>query len=103
VGDAVFFRADDGSRGAELWTLDGASSVRSLLLNTDVTLIDPVSPSLATVLPLDATEDAYRPAFSSGNVDPELTILGDGRFPWCSMPSTLPRTSGSPRRGRAGS
>jgi hypothetical protein len=51
-------------RGAPVRTAD-------LLRNTDVTLLDPLTPSLGVCLPMDSVEDRYISDFVAGDADPD--------------------------------
>jgi hypothetical protein len=57
------------------WTACAPAS--PLLRSTKVAKIDPVTPALSTVLPLDPVADLYLPSFIPGSVDPDSTVLGD--------------------------
>ena len=57
----------------------------ALLRNTEITALSPVSPPLATILPLDPAAppagDRYLEPVAPGDVDPEASVLGDAERP----------------------
>ena len=75
----LFFAASDAQHGRELWAIGPAAPVL-LLRNDDVTVLDPHTPPKASLLPLDATRDAYLEA-APGMVDPEMTVHQDAARP----------------------
>jgi ELWxxDGT repeat protein len=70
LGTKVLFVADDGTTGSEPWALDTALAVAPLLRNTEVTAIDPPSPPLGSILPLDPVQDLYLDPFVSQSLTP---------------------------------
>jgi photosystem II stability/assembly factor-like uncharacterized protein len=53
----------------------GGSPGADLLRNTEVTAIAPVTPALATILPLDSLADLYQSGFLPGSTEPDGGIL----------------------------
>ena len=60
--------------GLRVGRVDGVPG-RALLRNSDVTSIRPLSPDLATILPLTLALDLYEPDFAAGDLDRDTTIL----------------------------
>jgi hypothetical protein len=77
AGDRLYFVLDDGVTGHEPWALTPAVE-RPLLRNASVYSIDPVSPPLASIFPLDATRDALGP-LAPGGLDPDEGIFDRSR------------------------
>ena len=47
----------------------------------DVPTLDPVTPPLDTVLPIDPVRDVHVVAFTSGDLDPDAAVLDDSSRP----------------------
>ncbi|MEM7244011.1 MAG: hypothetical protein AAF533_01635 [Acidobacteriota bacterium] len=52
-----------------------------LLRNAEVTSLAPLTPALATVLPLDPVEDLHVASFTVGELDPETRVVDDATRP----------------------
>src|SRR5204862_3661108 len=68
LGDTLYFGADDGVAGCELWSLC-VGGLPNLLRNTDATSLD-LPPRAREILPLRYSRDRYSDDIVSGRVDP---------------------------------
>jgi cysteine-rich repeat protein len=71
---AIGEQCDDGNLSDDDGCTTQCVKVTTLLRNTDVTALQPrPAPALRTLLPLDATRDAYLSPFSPGGLETSLT------------------------------
>lgn len=57
----------------------GVFATRGLLRDDRVTDLAPVTPPLATVMPLDPVADLYLPSLAPGGLDPDAAVVGGSR------------------------
>jgi len=74
AGPNLFFAADDGTHGEELWVLEAPGP---MLLRAVPPARPGRRPPLVEVLPLVRARDLYLAPFTPGSVDPDATLLGD--------------------------